>query len=56
LSAEERAAAVRSFLDSYYPIAAPWERPTGDAVSGEPAADAFAAPHSDQPEQPKQPE
>ncbi len=25
LSAEERAAAVRSFLDSYFPIAAPWE-------------------------------
>jgi hypothetical protein len=53
LSAEERAAAVRSFLDSYYPIAAPWERPTGDAVIGEPAADAFAAP---QPEHPDQPE
>ncbi|MCU1583576.1 MAG: sugar phosphotransferase [Microbacteriaceae bacterium] len=26
LTAEERAAAVRSFLDSYYPIPAPWER------------------------------
>jgi hypothetical protein len=26
LTAEERAAAVRSFLDSYFPIAAPWER------------------------------
>ncbi|WP_231369004.1 stealth family protein [Frigoribacterium sp. CG_9.8] len=55
LSAEERAAAVRSFLDSYYPIAAPWERPTGDAVIGESAADAFAAPHPDQPEHPDQP-
>jgi len=25
ISAEERAEAVRSFLDSYFPIAAPWE-------------------------------
>ena len=50
LSAEERAAAVRSFLDSYYPFAAPWERPTVEAAIGAPGADAFAAPHSDQPE------
>jgi hypothetical protein len=35
LTAEERAAAVRSFLDSYYPIAAPWERPVEEAVAGE---------------------
>ena len=34
LTAEERAAAVRSFLDSYYPIAAPWERPIDEYVPG----------------------
>jgi hypothetical protein len=34
LTAEERAAAVRSFLDSYFPIAAPWERQAAhDATS-----------------------
>jgi hypothetical protein len=26
LTVEERAGAVRSFLEAYYPIAAPWER------------------------------
>ncbi|MGV8877246.1 MAG: stealth family protein [Rhodoglobus sp.] len=30
ISAEDRAAAVRSFLDEYYPIAAPWELPEPD--------------------------
>ena len=34
LTAEERAAAVRSFLDSYYPIAAPWEQTIDEAVPG----------------------
>ena len=33
LTAEERAAAVRSFLDSYFPIAAPWERPVTEIVT-----------------------
>ncbi len=32
LTAEERAAAVRSFLDAYYPIPAPWERPVDEAA------------------------
>jgi hypothetical protein len=39
LSAEERAAAVRSFLDSYYPISAPWENPVEALAPGETAAD-----------------
>ncbi|EPR76268.1 putative UDP-glucose-4-epimerase [Leifsonia rubra CMS 76R] len=30
LSAEDRAAALRSFLDEYYPIAAPWELPEAE--------------------------
>ena len=34
LTAEERAAAVRSFLDSYFPIAAPWERPVEEELPG----------------------
>ncbi len=33
LTAEDRAAAVRSFLDSYFPIAAPWEREVAAAAS-----------------------
>ena len=44
LTAEDRAAAVRSFLDSYYPIAAPWERPVVEAVIG-----GFDAPSADVP-------
>lgn len=35
LTAEERAAAVRSFLDSYFPIAAPWERRKPENLAGE---------------------
>jgi len=42
LTAEDRAAAVRSFLDSYYPIAAPWERPIIEAIPG-----GFDAPRAD---------
>ncbi|GAA1225266.1 stealth family protein [Rhodoglobus aureus] len=30
VSAEDRAAAVRTFLDEYYPIAAPWELPEAE--------------------------
>ncbi len=32
---EERADAVRSFLDGYYPIAGPWERPAVPATLGQ---------------------
>lgn len=33
ISAEERAVAVRSFLDDYFPIAAPWEKTTAVSAS-----------------------
>ncbi|RIJ70059.1 sugar phosphotransferase [Nakamurella silvestris] len=34
VTAEHRAEAVRSFLDRYYPIAAPWELPESETAAG----------------------
>jgi len=34
ISAEERAEAVRSFLDGYFPVAAPWEKPEKSGHTG----------------------
>jgi hypothetical protein len=36
LTVEERADAIRSFLDAYFPIAAPWERPAASADASQP--------------------
>ncbi|MCU1413529.1 MAG: sugar phosphotransferase [Microbacteriaceae bacterium] len=35
ISDEERAEAVRSFLDGYYPIAGPWEKPESEVTLGQ---------------------
>ena len=42
ISAEERAVAVRSFLDGYFPVAAPWEKPAqGITAAVSPAPEAI---------------
>ncbi|GAA4179376.1 stealth family protein [Gryllotalpicola koreensis] len=44
LSVEERTAAVTEFLERYFPIPAPWERPAASSREPAPPAEAAAAP------------
>lgn len=43
LTVEERADAIREFLDAYYPIVAPWERPAASEETSSPDLPADAA-------------